>query len=204
MNLNAAFNALAYMHISYCSAVNAFEKVISEQKSISREIHKAAKRATRERYNQPSHYHPPIDDDDFLASRIESFMSDATLDKKDILNTHVARLRSELTKLNTLRQDLMDLRARVDKRGFGIFKCGDVKQRMDGILSLRMLDDVRNDIQSCLEAYSDVYLQFRGCGFPSIQPILNWHEHYERNRALMQNGVMANSGRHEYEVIMSL
>ena len=182
MNLNAAFTTLSTINERYISVMNEFEAVVSEQEGMWQEIREGAKEATRNRRQQPDYIPQPKKA--FCADVTELLKCQAVDDKKDKLNQHVERLRSALSELKTIKHELQDLRLRVDKRGFGIFKHGGIKQRMDTTVSIRMLNDLKKDIKSCLDAYHDIYLKFIGCDFPSIEPVLTWHKSYEKNKEI--------------------
>ena len=199
MNLNAAFDRLSRINDRYISLKNDFESIVSEQGAFSSAIKNKARKAADAWPLSPGYY--PIRRKSFITSKEEALREEALDKRKDELSQHVTRLRTALTQLSALRHDLRDLRQKVDKRGFGIFKHGDVKQRMDRVVSMGMLDSFKRDITSCLNAYHDVYLGFRGCRLPSIQPILNWRKTYRQDRETHHSGRLETLGTTNYAVL---
>lgn len=84
--------------------------------------------------------------------------------------------------VSRIKSELKELRTQVDKRGFGIFKHGNIKRDMDETLSMNTLRNLKEDVQSCLDAYSDISSRFFPSDFPSVQPVIRWNEAYERKQ----------------------
>lgn len=121
---------------------------------------------------------------------------------QDKLSGHQITLRESLRKLSLLREELADLRLSVDKRGYGIFKCGNLKTSMDATLSKQMIHELQDDMQSCLDAFSAVHQTFESTNNKTTRPIFEWLINYNQKQAKQQR--THDNKQNSYEVILNV
>jgi hypothetical protein len=98
-------------------------------------------------------------------SIIENYLEELMAREIEILNTReTPTLDKELTKriiddlhektniLKNLREELGTIRAEVGSRGHGIFKHGNIKNKLDQVITSRMIQDLRTEMKECARA----------------------------------------------------
>jgi len=117
------------------------------------------------------------------------------------LRKHMTTIQRLIPNMKVLSRDLAFLREQTDKRGFGIFKCGNVKQRMDEVVSMKMINELRDNMKSCLTAFQNVNHKFTRDEL-SPKPIFDWLK--EHNKKTEMSHSLSTHNHSKYEVIYSI
>lgn len=102
-----------------------------------------------------------------------------------ILSNDIPLLQKSIRTLSSLKRSLGELREDVDKRGYGFFKCGNLKQTMDATLPLSRIRNLKDDIQSLLDACQNVVNGYTLSPDKTME-LFEWLAEYERKQAVEQ------------------
>ncbi|MGQ3890959.1 hypothetical protein [Legionella sp. CNM-4043-24] len=105
--------------------------------------------------------------------------------------------------LDRLEFELGSLRTAVDKRGFGIFKFGNEKKAMDASLSPLMIRNLREDMQTLLDAFTNAHSRFdESLNRVAATQIFDWLKEYRNKQK--REALFSETQRSPYEVILSV
>lgn len=102
-----------------------------------------------------------------------------------VLSKDIPALQKGIRTLSSLKRSLVELREDVDKRGYGFFKCGNLKQTMDAMLPLSRIKNLKDDMKSLLDAYQNVVNGYT-LGPDKTMELFEWLAEYEKKQAVEQ------------------
>lgn len=191
------FCLLEDFSLQYYTIDENFEAIVNSLKQFQKQLKDDAQRTLDGAYCwKPQNFKESYE------RNLDYFLFDNSNDMKDKLPIYQKTLQGSLLALTDLESKLDGLRYNVDKRGYGIFKYGNLKRSMDASLSLQMIRGLKNDAQSLLNILSNMNSNFSQSQDLTVRPIFEWLGDYEKKQNVQQR--ISDSRNSTYEVIINV
>lgn len=108
---------------------------------------------------------------------LKCFITDDSSRRMPQLTQFEKMLQEQIRLLADLIDEHREFCYQVDKRGFGIFKYGNMKQAINERVSAAMLRELRNNLQGAVDSFSQVNIS----SWDSVKPVFTWLDEYKRH-----------------------